>query len=142
MGDVAAPITGRHTFERHTMKTLFASAAIAISLACSGPALAHGAKPKHGGIIASAADLAFELVAANGKAVIYVDDHGRALSTRDAKGTLTVLQKGKKSQSMLEASGDNTLTSTSAVKLAKGTRAVASITLPGKEPLSVRFSVR
>ena len=122
------------------MKKLIALTAIAAGMAISSPALAHGAKPQHGGVVHSAGDLSFELVGKDGKAVIYVDDHGAKLPTTGATGTLTVLSGGKKSEALLEASGTNTLTSKTTVKLARGAKAVASISLPGKEAISIRFS--
>lgn len=124
------------------MKQLIVAAAAALSLAFSSPVLAHGAAAKHGGVVSSAGDLAFELVAEDGKAVLYVEDHGRALPTREASGKLTVLHGKKKSVTTLEPGEDNTLTSTDPVKLSKGAKAVASITLAGREPISVRFSVK
>ncbi|MEJ7806847.1 MAG: hypothetical protein WKG03_13120 [Telluria sp.] len=123
------------------MKKLIAL--IAVSLAFSGPALAHGgAKAKHGGVVRSAGDLSFELVGKDGKAIIYVDDHGAALPTTGASGTLTVLSGGKKSEAVLMPMGTNTLTSKTGVTLVRGAKAVASITLPGKEAISVRFSYK
>lgn len=124
------------------MKQLFVAAAAALAMAFSSPVLAHGAVAKHGGVVSSAGDLAFELVTKDGKAVIYVDDHGRAPSTREASGTLAVLHGKKKSVTTLEPGEDNTLTSKDPVKLVKGTKAVASITLAGREPINVRFSAR
>lgn len=124
------------------MKQIFVAAAAALAMAVSSPVFAHGALAKHGGVVASAGDLAFELVAKDGKAVIHVDDHGRALSTREASGKLTVLQGKKKSETTLEPGEPNTLTSADPVKLVKGAKAVASITLAGKEPISVRFSLK
>ncbi|MBC7859463.1 MAG: hypothetical protein H7Z39_11945 [Burkholderiaceae bacterium] len=122
------------------MKKLIALTAIAVGMAMSGQALAHGATPKHGGVVHNAGDLSFELVGKDGKAVIYVDDHGAELPTAGATGTLTVLSGGKKSEALLEPTGTNALTSKTEVKLARGAKAVASITLPGKEAISVRFS--
>lgn len=122
------------------MKKIVTLAAIAISLAVSGQALAHGAKPKHGGVLQSANDLSFELVNKDGKAVIYIDDHGAELPTAGASGTLTVLSGGKKSEAVLEPMGANALVSKSEVKFERGAKAVASIVLPGKERMSVRFA--
>ncbi len=122
------------------MKKLIALSAIAIGMTISGLALAHGAKPKHGGVVHSAGDLSFELVAKSGKAVIYVDDHGTGLPTAGATGSITVLSGGKKSEALLEPTGTNTLTSKTDVTLARGAKAVASISLAGKEAVSVRFS--
>lgn len=122
------------------MKKLIALSVIAVGIAFSGPAFAHGAKAKHGGVLQSAKDLSFELVSKDGKAVIYVDDHGVDLSTAGATGTLTVLAAGKKSETTLKPAGANALSSTLDLKLERGVKAVASITLAGKEPISVRFS--
>ncbi len=122
------------------MKRLIACLAIALGLATTGPALAHGAKPKHGGVVQSAGDLTFELVNKDGKALIYVDDHGKAHPTAGASGTLTILTGAVKSDSALQAAGTNLLATSSAVTLAPGAKAMASITLAGKPPMLVRFS--
>lgn len=122
------------------MKKFIAVAAMSASMAVAGQVLAHGAKPKHGGVVQGAGDLAFELVGKGGKAVIYVDDHGAALPTAGSTGTLTVLSGGTKSVAMLQPTGTNTLTSKTGVTLAHGTKAVASITLPGRDVINVRFS--
>jgi hypothetical protein len=85
------------------MKKVFAVAALAVSITLSGNVLAHGAKAKHGGIVQSAGDLAFELVAKDGNTTIYVDDHGKELPTAGASGTLTVLKGTQKTAMPLEA---------------------------------------
>ena len=61
------------------MITKFLAAAIlACSTLASAPALAHGgAAPKHGGVVQTASDLSFELVAGEGAAMLYVEDHGK-----------------------------------------------------------------
>lgn len=122
------------------MKKVITLTAIVAGMALSGLSFAHGAKPKHGGVIQSAGDLSFELVSKDGKAVIYVDDHGADLKTAGATGSLTVLAGAKKSQTTLIPSGSNELTSHTPVKLERGSKALASITLPGKEAIRVRFS--
>jgi hypothetical protein len=87
------------------------------SLALAGGAAAHGAKPQHGGVIQSAGDLSFELVARDGKAVIYVDDHGKPLSTRGASGNMTVLTGTKKTELVLTPDGANMLAAATPVRL-------------------------
>ncbi len=124
------------------MKKIIVLTAIAAGMAFSGQALAHGAKPKHGGIVQSAGDLSFELVGKDGKALIHVADHGAEYATAGATGTLTVLSGGSKSVADLEPGAGGTLVSKTDVQLAPGAKAVAAITLPGKAPLSVRFSVK
>ena len=124
------------------MKKIFAVVALSASVALSGNVLAHGAKAKHGGIVQSAGDLAFELVAKDGSTTIYVDDHGKALPTAGASGTLTVLKGTQKTALPLEAGADNTLVVKGDVKLERGNKAVAAITFANKKVVSVRFSIK
>lgn len=124
------------------MKRLMALVAMAVAVAVSGSALAHGDKPKHGGFTSSASDLHFELVSKDGKATIYVDDHGKPKSTSGASGKLTVLNGAEKSEVPLEAKGDNTLETGGDVKLSKGSKAVASVTFADKKTVNVRFSIK
>jgi hypothetical protein len=122
------------------MKKLLALTTIALGIAFAGQAQAHGAKPKHGGTVQTVKDVAYELVNKDGKAVIYIEDHGKEVATAGASGKLTVLAGKGKSEVDLEASGANTLTSKSDVQLTPGTKAIASITMAGKEAVNVRFS--
>ena len=124
------------------MKKIFAVAALAAGVILSGQALAHGAKPKHGGIVQTAGDLSFELVAKDGGATIYVDDHGKNKQTAGATGTLTVLKGTQKTQLPLASGGDNTLVVKGEAKLEKGSKAVAAVTFADKKAVSVRFSVK
>lgn len=124
------------------MKNIFAVAALTASVALSGNVLAHGAKAKHGGIVQSAGDLAFELVAKDGGTTIYVDDHGKELPTVGATGTLTVLKGAQKTELPLEAGANNTLVVKGDAKLAPGSKAVAAVTFADKKTVSVRFSIK
>lgn len=111
-----------------------------LAVAVTGLAQAHGAKPKHGGTVQTVNDIAYELVAKDGKAVIYIDDHGKEVATQGATGKLTILTGTQKAEFELQPSGTNTLSSAGEVKLEPKSKAVASITLAGKEPVNVRFA--
>lgn len=124
------------------MKQLLAYVAMATAIAASGNALAHGEKPKHGGIVQTASDLSFEMVNKENATVIYVEDHGKKLSTAGATGKLTVLNGKEKSELLLEPAGDNTLAVKGNTKLVKGSKAIASITFAEKKAVNVRFSVK
>lgn len=124
------------------MMKIFAVAAFAVGVVLSGQALAHGAKPKHGGIVQTAGDLSFELVTKDGGATIYVDDHGKDKTTVGAAGTLTVLKGTQKTELPLESGGSNTLVVKGKPKLEKGSKAVASVSFADKKSVSVRFSVK
>lgn len=124
------------------MKKMFAVAALAASLALSGNVSAHGAKAKHGGVVQSAGDLAFELVAKDSGPTIYVDDHGKELPTIGATGTLTVLKGTEKTVLPLASGGGNTLVVKGGGKIAPGSKAVAAVTFADKKTVSVRFAVK
>lgn len=124
------------------MKKILALVTMAIALTTTGQVLAHGAKASHGGIAQSVNDLNFELVAKDGKATIYVEDHDEALSTAGATGKLTILNGAEKTEVPLEAAGNNQLVSKGEVKLAKGAKIVAAITFADKGTVNVRFAVK
>jgi hypothetical protein len=125
-----------------TMKKLLACVTMAVAVIVSGNVSAHGDKPKHGGIVQTASDLVFELVNQDQALTIYVEDHGKKLSTAGATGKLTVLNRGEKSEITLEPADENTLIVKGHPKLAKGTKAIASITFADKKTVNVRFSIK
>lgn len=124
------------------MKKWIALVAMTMAITLSGNVLAHGAKPKHGGIVQTAGDLHFELVNKHGATTIYVEDHDKALPTAGASGKLTVLNGAEKTEVPLQPSGENMLEAKGDAKLAKGAKAVASITFANKKTISVRFAVK
>jgi hypothetical protein len=124
------------------MKKLVAMLAVTAAVAVAGNALAHGDKPRHGGIVSSASDLNFELVNKDGKATVYVTDHGKPADTSGAAGRLTVLNGKDKSEVALTGTGENTLVSKEDPQLVKGSKAVAAITFADKKTVNVRFSVK
>lgn len=124
------------------MKKLMALVAIAVTVAVSGNAVAHGEKPKHGGVVKEASDINFELVARDGKATIYVEDHGKPLTTVGASGKLTVLNGAEKTEVPLEPASENTLVTKGEAKLVKGAKAIAAVTFADKKTVNVRFVIK
>ena len=124
------------------MKKLITLVAMTLSITVAGSALAHGAKPKHGGIVATGNDLQFELVNKNNKPLIYVEDHGQKLSTAGATGKLTVLNGKEKSEYTMQPVDDNALAVNGDVRLVSRTKAVAAITFDNKKAATVRFSIK
>lgn len=123
------------------MKRLFALAMLGLSAVSFNAALAHGgAGPKHGGVVATASDLSFELVARDGGAVIYVEDHGKPMTPTGLKGKLTVLNGAEKSEADLVVAGDKL--EAKGIKLNSGAKAVASLVTPAAKPITVRFTVK
>lgn len=125
------------------MKKWMALAAIAVTVAVSGNVLAHGEKPKHGGIVSSTKDdLSVELVNKDGKATIYVEDHGKPVATAGASGKLTVLNGAEKTEVPLEPAGDNAMATKGDAKLVKGAKAIAALSFADKKTANVRFSIK
>ena len=104
-------------------------------------AVAHGgAESKHGGVVATASDLSFELVARDGGAVIYVEDHGKPMAPTGLKGKLTVLNGAEKSEAELVVAGDKL--EAKGIKVTSGAKAVASLVTPAAKAITVRFTVK
>ena len=123
------------------MKKFLTVVVLALSALSINVAMAHGgAKAKHGGIVATASDLGFELVGTPDGAVIYVEDHGKPMAPTGMKGKLTVLNGAEKSEADLVVTGDKL--EAKGVKLAKGAKVVAALVTPSAKAVTVRFTVR
>jgi hypothetical protein len=99
-------------------------------------------KAKYGGVLTVVKDVEYELVAKPDMVTIYVDDHGKKVSTKGGTGKLTMLTGTDKSEVMLTPVGENGLEARGPMKVTAGTKAVAIITLPGKAAVSARFELR
>lgn len=120
---------------------LFAAVVLGLSALSFNVAMAHGgATPKHGGVVATASDLGFELVGTPTGASIYVEDHGKPMAPTGMSGKLTVLNGAEKSEADLVVAGDKL--EAKGVKLAPGAKVVAALTTPAKKAITVRFTVK
>ena len=123
------------------MKKLLSFVLLGQSALSFNAALAHGgAKPMHGGVVQTASELSFELVATADGTVIYVEDHGKPMAPAGLKGKLTVLNGAEKSEAALVAAGDRL--EARGVKLARGAKVVAALVTPAAKAITVRFTVR
>jgi hypothetical protein len=123
------------------MAAAVAVLALATTLGAAPPAFAHGVAPaRHGGVVQAAADLSFELVATAEGAAVYIDDHGKALPPAGFGGRLTVLHGGQSREAVLEVTGERLLAR--GLALAPGARAVAVLTTPRGQTLTLRFVLR
>ena len=124
------------------LRLLVTSTLCAASLLAAPAVFAHGdGKPQHGGIVRTASDLSFELVAAADGATLYVIDHGKDYDTAGVSGKLTVLNGADKSEADLKPAGGNKLEA-KGVKLGKGAKAVAALQTADKKTVTVRFTVK
>jgi hypothetical protein len=99
-------------------------------------------KPKHGGIVVESPAMDFELVAKADVITIYLRDHGKPAKAAGGSGKLTVLSGSDKIEAALTPAGDDRLEARGTFKTGPGTKLVATITLPGKKPMNVRFSMK
>lgn len=121
---------------------VLAAAIAGATLAVASGVFAHGGgDPKHGGAVSTASDLAFELTSGAEGATLYIEDHGKPFATSGMSGKLTVLNGADRSEAKLEPAGENRLQA-KGVKIGKGTKTVANVTLPNKKEVTVRFSHR
>lgn len=120
---------------------LFAALVLGLSALSFNAAMAHGgATPKHGGVVAVASDLGFELVGSPAGAAIYIEDHGKPMAPAGMSGKLTVLNGAEKSEADLVVAGDKL--EAKGVKLAPGAKVVAALTTSAKKAITVRFTVK
>ncbi len=123
------------------MKKLLTLAVLGWAALSFNVAVAHGeGAARHGGVVANASDLSFELVSSADGAVIYVEDHGKPMAPTGLKGKLTVLNGAEKSEADLVVAGDKL--EAKGVKLAKGAKVVAALVTPGAKAITVRFTVK
>ena len=123
------------------MKQLLTVMVMGLSALSFNGAMAHGgAQAKHGGVVAMASDLGFELVSTPEGAAIYVEDLGKPMAPSGMKGKLTVLNGAEKSEAELRVAGDKL--DAKGVKLAKGAKVVAALVTPAAKAITVRFTVK
>ena len=130
--------------KRH-ITSLLASLVLAFSSTATIAAGDHGAghdhQPVHGGVVAEASDMDFELVASTGHLRLYVRDHGKPAQIAGATAKVTLLNGKDKTEAQLQPAGDR-LEAQGDFKAGPGTKAVAAVTLPGKKPVNVRFALK
>lgn len=119
--------------------------AAAVVLGATGAAHAaggHDQSPRHGGVVAEAGDLDFELVARADSLTLHVRDHGKAVPMQGASAKLTLLAGTERSEVQLAPAGADRLAAKGGFKLGPGTKVVAAVTLPGRKPTNVRFALK
>lgn len=123
------------------MKAIFTALLVASALAAPA-AWAHGdEKARHGGLVQMAGEVKFELVARGDAAEVYLDDHGTAIPTGKLSGKLTVMSGATKSEAKLEPAGNEKLVA-KGVKLQKGDKVIALVTMEDKSTSSARFVIK
>jgi hypothetical protein len=101
----------------------------------------HDDKPKHGGIVATANHVTYELVAKPDMLALHVSDHGKVVKVAGGTAKLTILNGSEKSEAALAAEG-NALMAKGAFKVGSGAKIVAVVSLPNAAAKTVRFTVK
>lgn len=120
---------------------------LALALAAAGPALAagdhakgHDHQPLHGGIVVESNDMDFELVPKAQVITLHLRDHGKPANVKGATGKLTILSGAEKMEAALAPAADDKLEAKGNFKVGPGTKFVATVNLPGKKAVNVRFA--
>jgi hypothetical protein len=124
---------------------LFAASAMTATSWAHGPAGHDHAKdhqPAHGGIVVEQHHFDWELVAKPERIVLHARELGKPFGTAGASGKLTLLSGKDKTEAPLKPAGDNRLEAVGPFKLGPGTKVVATVTLAGRPPANVRFTLR
>lgn len=107
----------------------------------SGAHAGHDDKPRHGGIVRVVNDVNFELVVKPDSIAIYIADHGKPVDLKGATAKLTLLSTAGKTEANLTAEADR-LAVKGGLAAPAGTKALATVNLQGKAPVSVRFTLK
>ena len=130
------------TMKKNFSQLMAATAIVMASLASAPAAMAHGAaEPAHGGVVQTASDLSFELVATADGAAIYIVDHDEDADASKFGGKVTVLNGAEKAEAPLKSAGSNKLEA-KGVKLGAGAKVVAALQTADKKTVTVRFTVK
>lgn len=127
------------------MTTKHLLATLALTLAGSAFAAgehSHAPQPEHGGVVAEAGEIGYELVARPDILTLYLRDHGKPVKTEGVGARLTLLSGTEKSEAVLVPAGEGKLEAKGTFKVAAGTKIVALVTLPGKKAANVRFALK
>ena len=116
-----------------------------LGLAAAGSAQAagdaHTDSPRHGGVMAQAKHIDYELVARPAELQLHVRDHGKPVDVAGASAQLTLLSGGQKQAVTLQPAGA-ALVAKGSFTLGPGTQVVAVLSRGGKPAGTVRFVLK
>lgn len=127
---------------KSVITAVVASLSLLVSILSFAQSAHQGENPQYGGVLAEVKGTQYELVAKPDSITIYIDDHGKKVSTQGATAKVTLLNGSDKTEATLASAGENKLEAKGSYKVEKGTKVVAVVTLQGKPAQSVRFTVK
>ncbi|MBL8381237.1 MAG: hypothetical protein JNM79_25440 [Burkholderiales bacterium] len=125
---------------RRFVLAILATSAIALTPQANASG-GHDHSPKHGGVVVEVRDIDLELVLKPDLARLHVRDHGKPVKLEGAGARLTLLAGAEKTEATLARAGD-ALEAKGNFKTGAGVKAVVVLTLPGKAPITARFTFK
>jgi len=122
-------------------KSLLAAALLGLSLVPAAYA-SDDHKPKYGGIVAAGKEFDAELVAKPEQITVHLDDHGKPMSTKGATAKIVLLTSADNTEVALTPAGESQLEAKGKFNVAKGTKAVLTVTLANKKTGTARFEIK
>ena len=101
----------------------------------------HSHEGLHGGVVAEVRDMDYELVVKPDVIQLYVRDHGKAADVKGAAAKITVFAGRDKVEAQLTPAIDK-LEAKGTFKVTAGSKAIALVTLAGKSPQKVQFTLK
>ena len=100
-------------------------------------------KGDHGGMLRMAEMYHFELMIKNGEAHVWVTDHGdKPQPTKGASGSLRILAGNASVNVGLKADGSNELAAHDGrINASQASHIILNITMPGQQPMQVRYAM-
>ena len=99
-------------------------------------------KAHHGGVVSLVGHQEYELVAKPDALTLYVSSDEKPVVTKGATASVTLMSGADKNVVKLEPAGENKLEAKGSFKVASGTKVLATVTLPGKKPEQIRFTLK
>ena len=117
-------------------------ATVAAGALVATAALAHGdAEPKHGGVMNTGGEFSFEMVRRGADLIFHVEDHGVPVSTKGARGAVTVTRSSVTSSSPIIPKEPNIVIA-KGVKFASNDRLAVRLELPDGAVINGRFTIK
>lgn len=112
----------------------------------SAPLLAaehgHSHGPRYAGVAREVGEVTFELVAKPDVMTLYVSDHGKPLSMRDAAAEATIYAGNERTTVKLAPVGESTLEAKGSFKTGVGVRVAVTVMRPKQKDLRLTFNLR
>ncbi|TWB67606.1 hypothetical protein FBZ87_11435 [Nitrospirillum amazonense] len=125
-----------------TLPKFLSPALVALALAATQPALAHGnTKPQHGGVVLMAGETVFELVNKAGAVALYVTDDDEPVAATAMTGQISITTGGKTQVVALKPADGNRFDAPGATIPAKSQVAVQVVDTATKTSLGTTFTI-